>query len=86
MADPDPKTIPLGTYRHNKTGNLYEVVGVALHSETNEFLVIYKALYQTKYELFARPYDMFTQDVDLDGVKRPRFEKVSDDRLEEGVK
>ena len=33
-----------GKYRHYK-GNLYEVVGVARHSETLEEMVVYRALY-----------------------------------------
>jgi hypothetical protein len=65
-----------GTYRHNKTGNLYEVLGVALQTETEEPLVIYRALYASNYELFARPYAMFTEMVELDGEAKLRFEKV----------
>ena len=76
MNDPEPKVIEKGTYRHNKTGNLYEVLGVALETETNEQLVIYRALYESKYELFARPYDMFVGQVEFDGMVKPRFEKV----------
>ncbi|AHB41889.1 hypothetical protein RAAC3_TM7C00001G0013 [Candidatus Saccharibacteria bacterium RAAC3_TM7_1] len=76
MSDAEPKVIQKGTYRHSKTGNLYEVIGVALHSETSEQLVVYRPLYDTKYELFVRPYDMFTQAVELNGETRPRFEYV----------
>ncbi len=36
--------VPKGIYRHYK-GNRYEVQGLALHSETLEPMVIYKALY-----------------------------------------
>ena len=68
--------IEKGKYKHSKTGKMYEVLGVALQTETNEFLVIYRALYESDYELFARPYAMFIEDVVIDGVKLPRFEKV----------
>lgn len=35
-----------GKYRHYK-GKDYQVLGVALHTETREELVVYKALYET---------------------------------------
>ncbi|HRF28355.1 MAG TPA: DUF1653 domain-containing protein [Candidatus Saccharibacteria bacterium] len=68
-----------GTYLHTKSGNHYEVIGVAMHSESHEALVIYRPLYDTKYELFARPFDMFTEKIKLDGVMRPRFERLSNE-------
>lgn len=82
-SDPVPKTIQPGIYRHNKTGNLYEVLGVALSTETNEQFVVYRALYdqsskQHAYELFARPYDMFVEQVELGGRMQPRFEYVGE--------
>ncbi|MDB5177858.1 MAG: hypothetical protein JWO61_241 [Candidatus Saccharibacteria bacterium] len=72
----DFPTIQKGTYRHNKKDQLYEVLGVAQQTETDEPLVIYRALYENEYELFARPYKMFTEMVELDGEVKPRFEKV----------
>lgn len=74
----DFPTIQKGTYRHNKKGQLYEVIGVALQTETNEPLVIYRPLYDNEYKLFARPYEMFTEVVELNGKMKPRFEKVND--------
>ena len=76
--DPVLPKLDNGTYRHNKSGHLYEVIAVTFNVETNEPLVLYKPLYEAGYELFARPYDMFVKHVELNGVVVPRFEKVTD--------
>lgn len=70
------QTIQPGTYRHSKKGQLYEVLGVALQTETDEALVVYRPLYESEFELFARPYDMFVETVEIDGEVKPRFERV----------
>ena len=69
-------TLEKGTYRHSKTGQLYEVLGVALQTETNEPLVVYRPLYENDHELFARTYAMFREEVVINGQNMPRFEKV----------
>jgi hypothetical protein len=74
----DLPDMPLGTYLHTKSGHHYEVIGVALQTETNEALVVYRPLWDSKYALFARPYDMFMQTIEIDGLQVPRFEKISD--------
>lgn len=63
--------IPLGKYRHYK-GQYYHVTGVAKHSETEEFLVVYRTLYGD-FQLFVRPLAMFTESVVIDGQTLPRF-------------
>ena len=60
-----------GIYQHYK-GPFYRVTEVAQHSETEEALVIYQALYGDK-GWWARPLAMFQEIVELDGVKIPRF-------------
>ncbi|MDY3224487.1 MAG: DUF1653 domain-containing protein [Candidatus Faecousia sp.] len=65
-----------GTYRHFK-GNLYEVIGVASHSETLEPMVVYRALYGER-GLWVRPAAMWTEIVDRDGYHGPRFEFVGE--------
>lgn len=65
------KSVKLGIYEHYK-GNRYQVLGVALHSETFEELVIYKALYGNGL-VWVRPIKMFLENVTIDRVKRPRF-------------
>ena len=78
-ADPlDSVDLPIlepGEYIHYK-GNRYEVIGVALHSETLEPMVVYKPLYETIAPLWVRPYEMFVESVDIDGESTPRFRRV----------
>lgn len=68
-----------GTYRHAKTGRLYEVIGVALEVETSEAMVVYRPKYESEFELFVRPFGLFTGKVVLDGHEVQRFEMVNDD-------
>ena len=58
-------------YKHFK-GDCYLVEDVAIHSETGEKLVIYRELYGDS-KLYARPYDMFLDEVNKNGQKY-RFE------------
>lgn len=65
-------------YRHFR-GNLYQVIGIATHTETEEKLVIYRAQYG-KRGLFARPYHMFAEEIDRnqypEASQKYRFELV----------
>ena len=63
-----------GRYRHYK-GKDYEVIGVARHSETQEPLVVYRTLYGD-FSLWVRPLAMFTETIEHDGRKMPRFAYV----------
>ena len=60
-----------GKYRHFKGGE-YEVLGVARHSETEEELVVYRALYGAG-GLWVRPVSMWTETVERDGKRFARF-------------
>ena len=65
-----------GLYKHYK-GKIYEVIGVAKHSETLEEFVVYKATYQKEGEnLWVRPLSMFIEEIVVEGQMMPRFEKI----------
>ncbi|AXI04340.1 DUF1653 domain-containing protein [Aquirhabdus parva] len=67
-----------GRYRHYK-GQFYQVLGTARHSETREWLVVYRCLYDD-YSLWVRPLEMFIESIVLEnGVQVPRFSFVDQD-------
>jgi len=63
-----------GIYRHYKN-RLYEVLDCARHTESEEALVIYRALYG-RFELWARPLSLFSGCIEVEGKTRSRFELV----------
>ena len=65
-----------GKYRHFK-GNEYEVLGVGLHSETREEMVVYRALYGDR-GLWVRPAAMWNEMVEKDGEKIKRFSYIGE--------
>lgn len=66
-----------GKYRHFK-GNLYEVIDIAHHSETQEPMVVYRALYG-EHGLWVRPLTMFYETIQRDGKNIQRFQYVDVD-------
>lgn len=66
-----------GIYLHSKSQKKYEVIGTALHTESSELIVVYKPLYDSEYEYFARPIAMFLETIELGGQTVPRFKKVN---------
>lgn len=65
-----------GIYEHYK-GNRYRVIDTVTHSETEETLVLYQPLYGEQ-ELWVRPYDMFTESVNLEGQRVCRFRLIKE--------
>ena len=66
--------IERGKYRHFKGGE-YEVLCVGKHSETQEEMVVYRALYGEK-EVWVRPAIMWFDWVERDGKTYQRFTKI----------
>jgi len=62
-----------GKYKHYK-GKYYKVLGIAVHSETGNEYVVYKALYGTR-KIWIRPRRMFFEEGNF-GKQNKRFEKV----------
>lgn len=66
--------IPPGRYRHFK-GNEYEVIAVARHSETEEPMVVYRALYG-EGGIWVRPAAMWNEVIEREGKRFRRFERI----------
>ena len=73
------ETIKLGDlYQHSKSGKQYKIIAVGKHSETLEDMVVYEAQYDNAMsKVWVRPLAMFTEEVEINGVKTPRFKLTS---------
>lgn len=65
-----------GRYRHFK-GNEYEVLYLARHSETEEEMVVYRALYGER-GIWVRPASMWLETVERDGKTFKRFTYIGE--------
>lgn len=63
--------IDIGTYQHFK-GNYYQVLHIAKHSETEEFMVVYHPKSEPG-NIWIRPLDMFNETIERDGKTLQRF-------------
>ncbi len=68
-------------YKHYKTDQLYLVVAIALHTETDEEMVVYQAQYDTAdlghKPVFVRPRAMFEETVFYKDTTVDRFQKIT---------
>ncbi|HIG93849.1 MAG: hypothetical protein QT02_C0004G0037 [archaeon GW2011_AR9] len=70
--------LKFGKYQHYK-GDIVQVMGIALHSETLEEFVMYKHISGKRKDedhYWVRPKKMFMEDVVVDGKEVPRFTYV----------
>ena len=65
-----------GRYRHFK-GNEYRLICLAHHSETQEPMVVYQALYGEQ-GIWVRPAEMWGEHVERDGYSGPRFQYIGE--------
>ena len=74
--------VETGRWRHSKSAREYRVLGIAHHSENMEKLVVYQAEYHSTElgprPLFVRPIAMWQEEIEIDGVKLPRFVQLPD--------
>lgn len=70
-------------FRHYK-GNYYFVENISMHSETKEYMVVYKTLYNNEdSNVWVRPASMFFEEIDSKSPKnvtgqKHRFELVTE--------
>lgn len=74
----------IGIYEHYKKKR-YEVIGVARYKDTMEDVVVYRALYDSEefgdHALWVRPKVEFLEEIEIDGVRRPRFEYIGEKEI-----
>jgi hypothetical protein len=64
-----------GTYVHYKNGKRYQVIDVVRHSETEEWMVLYRAEYGD-FGLWVRPLKIFVEMMEHGGTEVRRFQLV----------
>lgn len=74
LSNMEPK--PGSKYRHYK-GNEYEVVCVATMEADMTRVVVYQDV-SDALKIWARPLSMFVEEVEVDGIKKPRFEYIGE--------
>ena len=65
-----------GVYRHYKN-NLYKVICTSMHTETGEKLVVYFKVNENPPKYYARPQNMFLENINIDGKTIKRFQFIT---------
>ena len=77
----ESKVKPGQIYKHYK-GDTYKIVTLAKHSETKEWLVVYhretNKVHNGEWKIYARPLEMFLENVEVEGYSGPRFEYIGE--------
>ena len=76
-------------YKHDagkgEHDHAYEVTGLAFHTETEEYLVLYRPLYESSFlgeaGVLARPLSMFMENIEKEGKTIPRFSHITNPEL-----
>lgn len=72
-------SVKLGKYQHYR-GNFYEVIALGRFEETEEEVVIYRALYDSaefgKNAVWVRKKNVFLENVSINGKQVSRFRFV----------
>lgn len=66
--------LKIGKYQHFK-GSYYQVLHLARHSETEEYLVVYHP-FNTPDDIWVRPLAMFDETIERNGVTLKRFKFI----------
>lgn len=74
------KEVKKGIYRHYKGGE-YRVLMEVKNSENQEEMVVYQNI-NDENKVWARPYEIFIEDVEIDGETKPRFEYIRDEEID----
>ena len=78
---PKEPDLVMGMYRHYK-GGLYRVTGMACHTETLEWHVVYESLERKESGLpsvWIRPYAMFVETIVVNSEEIPRFARLDNE-------
>ncbi len=93
MSLPMPQRVPeIGFYyhyKHDPSGEFnnyaYEILGMTRDSETKEYGILYRPLYDNTYMYSAsytvRPLEMFIENVEVNDVTMPRFQEIMDPEI-----